>query len=148
MKRIAVIALAAACLAVMFDVAAWAADPPADRVVAMYFHRTERCPTCLKMGSYSEEAVKKGFAKQVKEGSVQFYYIDFQDKKNATLTKGYKVSGPALVVAKVKAKKVKEYKDLEDIWTKVREKPKFIKYVRDNVEAYRKSKERAATTSS
>ena len=147
MKRIVVVALAAACLVVMFDATAWAADPPADRVVAMYFHRTERCPTCLKMGSYSEEAVKKGFAKQVKEGSVQFYYIDFQDKKNAALTKGYKISGPALIVANIKAKKVKEYKDLKDIWTTVREKPKFIKYVRDSVEACRKSKDRAATDS-
>ena len=69
------------------------------------------------MGSYSEEAVKKGFAKQVKEGSVEFHYVDFQDKKNAALTKGYKVSGPALIVAKVKENKVKEFKDLKDIWT-------------------------------
>ena len=111
---------------------------PADRVVAMYFHRTQRCPTCLKMGSYSEEAVKKGFAKQVKEGSVEFHYVDFQDKKNAALTKGYKISGPALIVAKVKENKVKEYKNLKDIWTKVREKPEFLKYVRENVEAYLK----------
>ena len=112
--------------------------PPADRVVAMYFHRTQRCPTCLKMGSYSEEAVKKGLPKQVKEGSVEFHYVDFQDKKNAALTKGYKISGPALVVAKVRENKVKEYKNLKDIWTKVREKPAFIKYVRENVEAYLK----------
>ena len=116
----------------------WLLIRPADRVVAMYFHRTQRCPTCLKMGSYSEEAVKKGFAKQVKEGSVEFHYVDFQNKKNAALTKGYKVSGPALIVAKIKENKVKEYKNLKDIWTKVREKPEFLKYVRENVEAYLK----------
>jgi hypothetical protein len=91
------------------------------------------------MGSYSEEAVKKGFAKQVKKGSVEFHYVDFQNKKNAALTKGYKVKGPALVVAKIKEKKVKEYKDLKDIWMKVREKPEFIKYVRENVAAYLKA---------
>ncbi|MFH1923669.1 MAG: nitrophenyl compound nitroreductase subunit ArsF family protein [Planctomycetota bacterium] len=138
MKRFAIVALAVAILAVTFASTARAADPPADRVVAMYFHRTQRCPTCLKMGSYSEEAVKKGFAKQVKAGSVEFHYVDFQDKKNAALTKAYKISGPALVVAKVKENKVKEYKDLKDIWTKVREKPEFLKYVCENVEAYLK----------
>jgi hypothetical protein len=138
MKRVALVAVVVASFAAMFASTAWAAAPPADRVVAMYFHRTERCPTCLKMGSYSEEAVKAGFAKQVSEGSVEFHYIDFQAAKNAALTKGYKISGPALILAKVEENKVKEYKDLQDIWMKVREKPEFIKYVRENIEAYMK----------
>lgn len=142
MKRLAVLALAIACLSMIFESAARAADPPAkapaNRVVVMYFHRTQRCPTCLKMGSYSEEAVKEGFAKQIKEGLVEFHYIDFQDEKNEAFAKGYKITGPALVVVKVVDGKVKEYKNLKDIWTKVAEKPDFIKYVRENVEGYLK----------
>ena len=59
----------------------------------MYFHRTQRCPTCLKMGSYTEEAIKTAFEKQLKEGTVEFHYVDFQDQKNAALTKGYKITG-------------------------------------------------------
>jgi len=136
MNRVAIVTLAVAILGAVFVSAAWAADPPADRVVAMYFHRTQRCPTCLKMGSYSEEAVKQGFAEQVENSEVAFYYIDFQDKRNAALAKGYDVSGPALIVAKIVDNKVKEFKDLEDIWAKVGEKPEFLKYVRENVEAY------------
>lgn len=138
MKRVVAASLVIASFALAFVPAARAADPPADRVVVMYFHRTERCPTCLKMGSYSEEAVKVGFAKQVKDRQVEFHYIDFQDKKNAALTKGYKISGPALIVVKVADGKAKEYKKLEDMWTKVAEKPEFIKYVHDNVAAYLK----------
>lgn len=117
---------------------ALAADAPADRVVVMYFHRTQRCPTCLKMGSYSEEAVKDGFAKQLKDGKVEFHYIDFQDQKNEALTKGYKVSGPTLIVARVAGKKVAEYKSLTEMWTKVREKKEFVEYVQSNVKEYQK----------
>lgn len=150
MRRFAIVGLALASVALTFASTALAAEqpakPPANRIVVMYFHRTQRCPTCLKMGSYSEEAIKKGFAKQVKEGSVEFHYIDFQNEKNAALTKGYKVSGPALLVAKVEANKVKKYKDLKDIWTHVREKPKFIKYVRENVEAYMKKPKVASSS--
>lgn len=124
---------------------ALAADAPADRVVVMYFHRTQRCPTCLKMGSYSEEALKAGFAKQLKEGAVEFHYIDFQDKKNAALTKGYGVSGPTLVVAKVVGSKVVKVGNLKDIWTKVREKKAFLKYVQDNVTAFCKPVAQTAT---
>jgi len=136
MKRITVVALAVAAVVVTFASAARAANRPANRVVAMYFHRTQRCPTCLKMGGYSEEAVKTGFAQQIEEGTVEFHYVDFQNRKNAALARGYKVSGPSLIVAKIVQNRVKEYKNLEEIWTKVQDKSEFIKYVRENVAAY------------
>ena len=113
-----------------------AAKAPANRVVVMYFHRTKRCPTCKKMGSYSEAAVKTAFAKQVKSGRVEFHYIDFQKPKNAALTKGYKISGPALVVAKVKDNKAVEWKPLPKIWELVAKKDEFYKYVQENVRGY------------
>ena len=124
-----------ALFASMLSGQASAADAPADRVVVMYFHRTHRCPTCLKMGGYSEEAVRTAFAKQLKEGTVGFYYIDFQDKRNDALAKAYRISGPALIVAKVANKKVVRVANLKDIWAKVREKKAFLKYVQDNVTA-------------
>ena len=116
----------------------FAADAPTDRTVVMYFHRTQRCPTCLKMGSYSEESIKEGFAKQIKDGKVEFHYIDFQDEKNSALTKGYKVGGPTLIVAKVSGNKVAEFKNLTEIWTKVRDKAAFVEYVQANVKGYLK----------
>ncbi len=116
------------------------AGVPADRVVVMYFHRTQRCPTCLKMGGYSEEAVKTGFAQLIKEGKVEFHYIDFQDKKNEALTKGYQVSGPTLIVARVANSKVAELKNLKEMWTKVRNKDDFVAYVQNHVKDYLKSK--------
>jgi hypothetical protein len=115
-----------------------AADTPADRVVVMYFHRTHRCPTCLKMGSYSEEAVTSGFAQEIKDGKVEFHYVDFQDAKNDKLTKGYNVSGPTLIVAKVVNNKVKEHKNLTEIWSKVGDKAAFIEYVQGSVKDYQK----------
>ncbi|OHB84808.1 MAG: hypothetical protein A2V98_08845 [Planctomycetes bacterium RBG_16_64_12] len=141
MTRIAPMVLAAVTLAATAAAPSGellAVDAPADRVVAMYFHRTKRCPTCLKMGSYSEEAVKTGFAEQLKDGTVELHYVDFQDKKNAALTKAYRISGPALVVAKVAENKVAEFKDLKDIWTKVGDKKAFLEYVQENIAAYRK----------
>ena len=71
MKRIAAVVLSStafALFAAMLPGLVVAADAPADRVVAMYFHRTQRCPTCQKMGSFSDEAVKTGFADQIKDG--------------------------------------------------------------------------------
>ena len=138
--------VAAAFLASMLPQQASATDAPSDRVIVMYFHRTQRCPTCLRMGSYSEEAVVKGFAQQIKDGTIQFHYVDFQNDKNAALTKGYGISGPALIVARVADNKVVEFSDLEDIWTKNRDKKLFLKYVRGNVTAYQKAASQTALT--
>ena len=143
MKRIAmaVTLLGAAALAWAQSAGAAEAEKqadvnlPADRVVVMYFHRTQRCPTCLRMGSYSEEAVVKGYPKEIKDRTIEFHYVDFQDAKNAALTKGYKITGPALVVVKVVNNKPAEVRNLEEIWTKNRDKDVFFKYVRDNVTA-------------
>lgn len=136
MKRIApsmLFALTAVLFATVASSVAQAADAPKDRVVAMYFHRTQRCPTCLKMGSYSEEAVKAAFADEIKKGSVAFYSIDFQDANNARYTKAYNISGPALIVAKISDNKVTSYSNLEDIWSKVGDKSAFLRYVEESV---------------
>ena len=141
MKWIARVVLAVVVTAMLVSMStgpASAAEVKGDRVVAMYFHRTQRCPTCLKMGSYSEEAVKSAFAEQIKNGTVAFYYVDFQDQKNAALTKGYNVTGPALIVAKIAGNKVAEFRNLKDIWAKVGDKQAFIKYVQSSVAAYAK----------
>ena len=138
MKRIAAImlfTLTAVLFATIAGSVAQAADAPKDRVVAMYFHRTQRCPTCLKMGSYSEEAVKTAFAEEIKKGQVAFYFIDFQDAKNARYAKAYNISGPALIVAKISDNKVASYSNLEEIWSKVGDKPAFLRYVQENVKA-------------
>jgi hypothetical protein len=120
------------------------AGPPADRVVVMYFHRTQRCPTCRRMGSYTEEAVLKGFPKQIENGTVEFHFVDFQDERNAALAKGYKVEGPTLIVAQVVGNKVKQYKDLAEMWEKNADKDAFLKYVRDNIAAYQKAESNTA----
>jgi hypothetical protein len=117
---------------------AGAAEGTADRVVVMYFHRTQRCPTCMKMGSYAEEAVNSGFAEPLKAGRVSFHFIDFQDAKNAEFTQGYNIAGPALIVARVSGDKVAEYKNLKEIWAKVRDKDAFVQYVQDGVKGYLK----------
>ena len=147
MKRLAVIAVVLFSLTALTAFAAHAAakdpapkapaaKPPANRVAVMYFHRTKRCPTCKKMGSYSEEAVKTAFAEQVKSGKVEFHYIDFQKPENAALTKAYKITGPALVVARVKGNKVECWKPLPKIWELVSKKDDFYKYVQQNVREY------------
>jgi hypothetical protein len=130
-RKIGLLAAAVACLLGTMPLVG--AEPPADRVVVMYFHRTERCPTCRKMGDYSMEAVKSGFAEQIQAGTVEFHFVDFESPRNAALAKGYKIEDPALVVARIQNNKVAAYRDLNEIWTNVGNKPAFLRYVQEQV---------------
>jgi hypothetical protein len=112
----------------------------ADRTVVCYFHRTNRCPTCQKVGGYVEESVKKGFASEIKAGRVEVMQIDFQDAKNQKLTDAYKIAGPTLLVLKVRGDKVVEWKPAPKAWSYVAKQDDFFKYVQGEVRAYLESK--------
>lgn len=109
---------------------------PPHQVVACYFHRTQRCPTCKKISAYIEESVQTGFAKQIKEGSVRMTMVDFQDPKNQKFTQAYNITGPTLVIMDLREGKVKAWKAAPKVWSLVGQKEAFVKYVQDEVQNY------------
>ncbi len=127
---------------------ALAADNPAEKppkkpdhwVAVIYFHRTERCPTCKTIGGYVAEATKAKFAQQMKKRQVDWYEVDFQNAKNKAHKEAYKITGPTLVLVNIKKGKVSEWKPMPEVWSLVSKKKEFFKYVQDGVAGYLKSK--------
>ena len=111
---------------------------PSHQVVACYFHRTNRCPTCKKISSYIEEAVDAGFADEIKAGTVKVKMVDFQDAKNQKLTEAYKITGPTLVLMDIHDGKVKSWKPAPKVWSLVGKKNDFFKYVQQELKDYLK----------
>jgi hypothetical protein len=111
-------------------------QPPPHHVIAAYFHRTERCPTCKRIGALTTEAVTKGFPKQLKAKAVQVRMIDFQDKKNAHLTAFYTIKGPTLILMDVTDGKVTRWMPMPRVWQLVGQTEKFHTYVHQGVETY------------
>ncbi len=120
------------------------AATPAHQVVVCYFHRTVRCPTCKKIGGYVEEAVKKGFAAELKAGTVRMTTVDFQDAKNREYTEAYKITGPTLVLMDVRDGKVKTWKPAPKVWSLVGDEEAFMKYVQGEVRSYLDAEKTAA----
>jgi glutaredoxin len=112
------------------------ADLPEHRVVAMYFHRTQRCPTCRRISAYIDEAIKTGFAKELKQNTVSLHLIDYQNRKNAKYVKAYKIEAPTLVLADVHRGKVTTWRAMPKVWSFVAKKKDFLKYVQDGVHGY------------
>jgi hypothetical protein len=112
------------------------AATPSHQVIACYFHRTNRCPTCKKISAYIEESVNTGFESQVKDGSVKMVMVDFQNPKNQKMTDAYKITGPTLVLLDIRDGKVKAWKAAPKVWSLVSKKDDFFKYVQEEVKSY------------
>ena len=113
-----------------------AVEPPPHQVVAIYFHRTIRCPTCKRISSYVEEAVKTAFARELKTRSVELHMVDFEDGKNQQLAQAYKITGPTLVLADVYDGQTKRWTPMPKVWSLVGQKEKFLAYVQDGITTY------------
>jgi len=120
------------------------AAAPSHQVIACYFHRTVRCPTCLRIGAYIEEAVKTEFKAELKAGSVKLVMMDFQDEKNEKYTQAYRITGPTLVLMDVHNGKVTSWKPAPKVWSYVGDKEEFFRYVQEGIRGYLEVKRTAA----
>ena len=106
------------------------------RVQAVYFHRTQRCPTCKKISAYIEEALQTGFAEELKDGQLTMHLIDFQNPRNQQYAKAYQISGPTFVLANTHDNRVTEWRPMPKVWSLVYKKDAFLKYVQDGIRSY------------
>ncbi len=109
---------------------------PSHQVIACYFHRTVRCPTCKKISAYIEESVQSRFASQVKDGSVKMVMMDFQNPRNQKYTQAYGIEGPTLVIMDIHDGKVKAWKPAPKVWSLVSNKDDFFRYVQNEIQDY------------
>lgn len=78
-----------------------------------YFHRTQRCQTCLSIEENTKITLEQYFADELKDGTITFYIIDYEGDTDKELIEKYEADAPALYLTKVK--KGKEInKDLTD----------------------------------
>lgn len=130
--RTLAVALAYAMLAA-WSLSAATAAPTARRVVAGYFHRTVRCPTCQKVGSSIEEAIRANFAAELADGRLEWRMIDFQDPRNAKLVTAFGITGPAFIIMEVRDNRIVAWKPAPKAWGLVGDRAALSGYVRAEV---------------
>ncbi len=106
------------------------------KVVAYYFHGTYRCPTCLTIERYSKEAIEQYFTKELQEGRLEFKPLNVEEPENRHYIQDYQLYTKSLVITLHKDNKQTEWKNLENVWTNVRDKEKFYQYVKEEIEKF------------
>ncbi|MFH1092972.1 MAG: nitrophenyl compound nitroreductase subunit ArsF family protein [Candidatus Omnitrophota bacterium] len=110
------------------------------RVIAYYFHGNFRCPTCRNLEQYAKEVIENNFRKDLSEGTLVFKAVNVEKSENEHFIDDYKLYSKSLVLSLVKDGKEIKYKNLTKIWQLVRDKGKYINYVKDEITAFIKEK--------
>ena len=111
---------------------------PDSQIVVTYFYTDFRCPTCMKLETYSQETVEKNFSKELQAEALVFRTLNMDKPENKHYIKAYNLYTKSLVVTHTKDGNVIRWKNLPDIWKLVRDRAQFEAYVRSEVLAFLK----------
>ena len=106
------------------------------QVVVYYFYFGKRCVTCVKIEKYTKEALERGFAKELAEGSVLWRPVNTDVPESRHFNDDYELFAKAVVVSEVRDGEEVRWKNLMKVWQLSGDKELFIKYIQDEVHDY------------
>jgi hypothetical protein len=110
-----------------------AATEPAEaaptKVVAYYFHRTLRCPTCLSIEKQSQEAIELSYNGELSSGTLEWHAVNIEEPGNEHFEKDFALDRQALVLVELEGEEVQRHKKLERVWELVEDPYGFQEYV-------------------
>lgn len=102
---------------------------PAHKLIAYYFHRTQRCHKCLTMEAYAEAALKEAFPQALASGELEWYALNVEEPANERFVEDYQLTSSALVLVDTWDGQQTEWRDLARVWELVGDELKFKAYV-------------------
>lgn len=111
-------------------------DKNSPTVIAYYFHRTMRCPTCLAIEANAARVIEENFPQQISEGTLTWIPFNLDDPGGEEFEKECDVSISTLVLAKTENGNNTEYKKLEKVWDFIGDPVKFDDYVQKEVKLF------------
>lgn len=102
-------------------------------VVAYYFHRTLRCPSCVHIETTAKQAIENRFATELKASRLRWESVDMQKQGNEHFVTDYRLGAPSLVLVKKVNGRELAWSNCEKVWALHRDEPAFAKYVQDEV---------------
>lgn len=97
------------------------------RVVAFYFHTTQRCASCRAIEAYSREAVERAFAAELKDGRLVWRTVNLDVPGNEHFIKVNRLYTKSLVLVNERRGKPAEWKNLEKVWQLLQDKERFMR---------------------
>ena len=106
------------------------------QVIAYYFHGKARCVTCQRLEAYAEEALETGFPREFADGRLKFHIVDTSLPENRHFITDYQIRFQSLILVEIKDGQQQRWRNLDQIWQKVRDKAEYIAYVQDEISRF------------
>ena len=103
------------------------------QLVVYYFHGDVRCPTCHKLEVYAKEALDTYFADEIASKALVWKMVNVDKPENRHFIQDYKLVTKSVVLSEVADGKEVEWKNLDQIWQKVRDKDSYLRYIQDSI---------------
>jgi hypothetical protein len=101
------------------------------KVVVYYFHGNTRCLTCRKIESIAKSAIEGGFAAELITGQIEFRAVNIEEPKNEHYVQDFQLATRSVVLSRIRNDKQDAWKNLDRVWTLVRDPEAFQRYVVD-----------------
>ena len=106
------------------------------KLMAYYFHRTQRCKTCKTIEAYSEEILKEAFPEALKTGRLEWHAVNVEEPANEHFVEQYELTSGALVLVAMEDGEQRDWNNLERVWELVGDELKFKAYVESAAMAF------------
>jgi hypothetical protein len=105
-----------------------------------YFHGDKRCSNCIKLESYTKEAVDSAYANPLKDSLIVWRVINTDEDANKHYRDDYQLYTKSVVLSEVRAGKEVRWKNLEKVWDYLGDKAAFKSYICDEVASFMKAR--------
>ena len=110
------------------------------KIVIYYFHGNRRCKSCKKIEAYTREAIETSFGTELENGTMEWLPVNTEQDDNEHFIEDYKLYTKSVIVSRIENEKETEWKNLEKVWRLLNDKDSFIKYITDEVQAFKGKK--------
>jgi hypothetical protein len=110
--------------------------PPAHQFTAYYFRTNVRCPSCIKIESWTDEAITTNFADELDDGSLLWTTINTEEEGNEHYVEDYELYTKQVILAEFEKGERVRYKDLAKVWDLLGDQQAFGDYIVSEVESF------------
>lgn len=103
------------------------------KVAVYYFHTTNRCYSCNLIEKLTKQAIDSGFKDQIDNKLLRFKSINIDLPENKHFVEDYKLYTKSVIVSTQINGKEKNWKNLDKVWTLLRDQDKFAEYIQTEI---------------
>jgi hypothetical protein len=111
------------------------ATPPTTgpKLIVYYFHSSYRCHSCITIEKFTKAALDEGFPAELQSGTVNWKPLNLEDSGNEHFSTDYKLYTKSVVLSLWQNGQEKSWKNLEEVWTLLRDEIAFKEYIQKEI---------------